>query len=464
MTRLARLLALGIVLAAGWVAGACGREVETAQEHAGDHVRQTVVWLGREGLDAAEADVLGRAGVDRVALRVGEVDLAGDVPVVKLYPEIPVTGDLPVSIVVRVGLLQPGLDPDAAIPVWGVLRDSLGAGRRPSEIILDIPAAEEGFDAFVANLADVSGVPVVPLITTDQLADSRVLAVVEAVQRCSLLAHGAIGLERRGAAVSNLPLTDQLAPLRATGVRPRIAFVLRPEIRPDIRVWGQDLDPLTDPEVANVSTSSELDRSFTFRRAIAWSGRQWRTGQSVALRWMDIQRLDAGLHEASTVLLPEVIGWDLVTLPPPGDALGLNREALLRYLEGEGPDFEPQLSVERRGRSLRVTLANPSPFGSAVSVYGSWVQVSLEGSALVANDRGTFDRIVLGTVGRQDGGRWRRLSGGGMASAVRFYETYVAPEERITSGVVRLPSSRSRPAVSWGVLLSTGRQLGGTVR
>ncbi len=462
-TRIGEICRLGTILAVGYAAAACGGPTDTAPKPRLDHVRETVVWLGKEGLDAAEADLLAKAGVDRVALRVGEVDLAGDVPVVKLYPEVPVGGELPVSIVVRVGLLRPKLDPNAAVPVWGVLRDSLGADRRPSGIILDITTVKEGFADFVANLARVSRVPVVPLITPTQLADPQVLAVVKAAGRCSLLACGAIGLEHRGATVPNLALAEQLVPLRGMRVRPRIALVLRPEIRPPLRGWGRDLDPLTNPLVADVSTQSELDRSFTFRKAVTWSGRTWRAGESVAVRWMDVSRLDAGLHEASTVLLPEIVGWDLVTLPPPGGALGISREALLRYLQGEGPAFEPKLSVQRRGRSLRVTLTNPSPFGSAVSVYGSWVQVTLERGVLVASDRGGFDRIILGTLRNEASGEWQRLSGGGAADAVRFYETYLAPEESVTSGVVRLPSSRSRVTVSCRILLRTGRELSRTV-
>ncbi|HHQ49259.1 MAG TPA: hypothetical protein ENK19_10320 [Acidobacteria bacterium] len=387
------------------------------------------------------------------------MDLVGQVPVVKLYPEVSVGGNLPVSIVVRVTSLRPKLDPNAAIPVWGVLRDSLGPQRRPAGIILDLPVVKEGFDGFVANLAKVSRVPVIPLLTSDQLAVPQVRAVVRAAGTCSILAYGAIGLERRGARPSDHALRDQLAPLRGTGVRPRIAFVLRPEIRPPLRRWGEDLDPLTDPGVADISVHSELDRSFVFRRALTWSGHRWEPGQTVALRWMDVARLDAGLHEASTVLLPEVIGWDLVTLPPPGDALGISREALLRYLRGEGPGFEPQVRVERRGRTLRVTLSNPSPFASAVSTYGSWVEVSLNGGALVANDRGGFDRIVIGNV--REGGEWRRLVGAGMANAVRFYETYVAPEESLTTGIVRLPSRQSHATVRWTILLSTGQELSG---
>jgi len=425
-------------------------------------VRETVVWVGKGGVGAAETDLLSKAGVDRLALRVGELDLAGQVPVVKLYPEVPIGGGLPVSIVVRLTSLRPALDPDAAIPVWGVLRDSLGPGRRPAEIILDLPAVEEGFQGFVANLGRVSRVPVVPLITWDQLQNPRIRAVLEASGRCSVLAYGAIGQERRGASPSDHALSDQLAPLVGTGILTRIAFVLRPEIKPPLRTWGENLEPLTDSMVADISVHSELDRSFVFRLPMTWSGRRWAAGQSVAVRWMDVPRLDAGLHEASTVLLPEVAGWDLVTLPPPGDALGITREALLRYFRGEGPAFRPRLSVQRHGRNLRVQLSNPSPFASAVSAYGSWVQVSLEGGGLVASDRGGFDRVVLGTL-RSNGGQWRRLVGGGVADAVRFYETFLSPEETIRTGNVRLPSRRSHVTIRWTILLSTGRELTGTL-
>lgn len=420
------------------------------------------MWLGREGLDAVEADLLAKAGVDELALRVGEVDLAGNVPVVKLYPEASVGGELPVAIVVRLTSLRPKLDPNAAIPVWGVLQDSLGEARHPAGIVLDLPLVNESLAAFVANLAQVARVPVVPLVTSKQLRDPQVLRVIAAAGHCSVLAYGAVGRERSRAELSNLSLADQLAPLAATLVRPRIAFVLRPRTQPPLLRWTKDLDSLTDPMVAKMSTQSPLDRSFTFRRAVTWSGRPWKDGDTVALRWMDVSRLDAGLHEAETVAMPEVVGWDLVTLPPQGDAVGISREALLRYLRGEGPGFEPKVEVGRRGRTLRVTLSNPSPFGSAVSAYGSWVQVAVERGALVATDRGGFDRIMLGTLRSERSGQWQRLDGGA-ADAVRFYETYLAPEERVVTGTIRLPSSRSHLHVSWRILLSTGRELEGTV-
>jgi hypothetical protein len=208
-----------------------------------------------------------------------------------------------------------------------------------------------------------------------------------------------------------------------------------------------------------MSTTSTLDRTFTFERSASWSGRDWQKGESVAVRWVDAARLNAALTEMHRLVLPEVAGWDLVALPPEDRFLGLGRESLLRYLEGQGPAPEVEVDVERDGQILRVVLDNPGPFVTAVTNHGNWVQVAVDESWIRARDRGSFDGLRLGNVQGDDWreGNFDRFNG------VRFTEVYLGPGEHIMSGWVRLPSSRSKVTVSWNLTLSDGSAVTGEV-
>ena len=177
----------------------------------------------------------------------------------------------------------------------------------------------------------------------------------------------------------------------------------------------------------------------------------------MAVRWVDAARLNAALTEMHRLLLPEVAGWDLVTLPPEDQSLGLGRETLLRYLEGEGPAPVVEVDVQRDGRSVCVSVTNSGPFVTAVSNYGNWVQVSLDEGWIQARDRGSFDGLRLGNARGSDWseGDLDRFNG------VRFTEVYLGPDEKVTSGAVRLPSSRSKITVSWHLTLSDGSAVTG---
>jgi len=118
-----------------------------------------------------------------------------------------------------------------------------------------------------------------------------------------------------------------------------------------------------------------------------------------------------------------------------------------------------RVQATRSGRRVRVTLQNPTPFCSAVSSFGTWVEVAVARGILSATERGTFDRVLLGS---RKSGKWRPLSSSG-ADAVRFFDSYVAPGEEARSEWVRLPSNRARFTVRWRVLLSTGEALSGTL-
>ena len=419
--------------------------------------RRTVVWLGEEGLDAATAERMRLAGVDEVVVRRGSMNLGGRAPVLRFNTMQPVEGAIPVGIALEVQGVREDLDRAAAEAVWRAISAELD-GSVPAELILDVPRLEESFGDFVTSLIEISGVSVVPLLSFDQLQDGHGLRAAKAARVCVVPAFGTDGADLRGVReLDPLPLRKKLEPLGESGVRVRLAVIVTPRAEPELESAGDDLDPLTT--AATVSTTSTLDRSFTFERAASWSGRSWKTGEGVALRWVDAARLHAALQEMHRLVLPEVAGWDLVALPPEGRALGLGRETLLRYLEGEGPAPEVGVDVERDGQILRVVLANPGPFVTAVTNHGNWVQVSVNESWIRARDQGSFDGLRRGNV---QGGTWREGDSESL-NGVRFTEIYLGPGERVASGWVRLPSSRSKVTVQWNLTLSDGSAVTGQV-
>ena len=417
--------------------------------------RRLVVWLGDEGLDAETAEKMRVAGVDEVVVRRGSLNLAGQAPVLRFKAMPPVEGAIPVGMALEVQGARAGLGRAAAEAVWRAIDAEL-EGSVPAEVILDLPQLTEGFDEFVVALTEVSGVQVVPLLSFDQLQHEDGQRTAEAARICVVPAFGTDGADLRGVReLDPLPLWKKLEPLVGSGMRVRLAVVVTPRTEPPVEGPGEDLDPLSG--VASVSTTSILDRSFTFEKAASWSGRSWKPGESVAVRWVDAARLHAALTEMHRLVLPEVAGWDLVALPPEERSLGLGRETLLRYLEGEGPAPEVEVEAKRDGRTVRVSIANPGPFVTAVTNYGNWVQVTVDEGWLQARDRGSFDGLRLGEAQGDD---WRegdldRFNG------VRFTEIYLGPGERITSGSVRLPSSRSSVTVRWHLTLSDGSVVAG---
>lgn len=417
--------------------------------------RRTVVWLGDEGLDAATAERMRLAGVDEVVVRRGSMNLGGRAPVLRFNTMPPVEGAIPVGIALEVQGAHEDLDRAAAEAVWRAISAELD-GSVPAELILDVPRLSEGFGEFVTDLTEISGVSVVPLLSFDQLQDGPGLRAAESARICVVPAFGTDGADLRGVReLDPLPLRKKLEALGATGVRVRLAMVVTPRAEPAIEGPGDDLDPLT--AAATVSTTSTLDRTFTFERAATWSGRNWTPGESVALRWVDAARLHAALQEMHRLVLPEVAGWDLVVLPPEGRALGFGRETLLRYLEGEGPGPEVDVEVERDGQILRVLLTNSGRFVTAVTNHGNWVQVSVGEGWVRARDQGSFDGLRRGKV---QGDSWRE-GGSDQLNGVRFTEIYLGPEERVASGWVRLPSSRSTVTIQWHLTLSDGSAVTG---
>ena len=379
------------------VAVSCGGDAPAFREVA-PAPRRLVVWLENGGLDADTSVLLQAAGVDEIVLRRGSLDLAGQAPLLRIEPVGLVVGSIPVGIALEVGRGRPGLDRVVVGVVWWGIEVEFGTSI-PAELILDLPQLAEGLGDFIVHLSQASGLAVVPLLGFEQLRSDLGIEVAKAARGCIVPAFGTDNSDLRGIGeLDPLPLEQKLSPLAGSGVRVRVAIVLRSRTEPPLAASGEDFDPLTEERTTIVSTETTLDRKFVFEKPIVWSGRSWDAGDAVAVRWMDAARLHAALGEIHRVAVPDIVGWDLVPLPAENARLGLSREALLRYLGGEGPGPDIQVEVDRSGRSVRVKLSNPSPFGTAVSNHGNWVQVSVDEGWLVADASGSFDRMVSGIV------------------------------------------------------------------
>lgn len=422
--------------------------------------RRTVMWLTQEGIDAATAAELAAAGVDQLVVRRGEILLSGGAPVVQLLPPPPVEGPIPTAVALDFPRPVSRENEDAADAVWAALEGDFG-DRLPAEIILDFPELGEGTSGFVSRLEQLSGLAVIPVLRVSQIETELGRAVAHEAHHCIVPLFGNQGDDLRGLDdLDTQPLSVRLAPLKDLGVRVRVGVSLRPRTEPAVGGWAEDVNILTTDSAAEIKRTSTLDRSFLTKRPLTWGGRSFSAGQTISVAWVDTARLGFYLSESHRMILPELDGWDLVSLPPVGPNLGLDREELIRYLGGEGPAPKIDVRLERSGRNLTVRLVNTSVFRSAITGFGNWVQVELASGALVATSRGDFDRITLGTMDR---GEWRPNPSGG-PDAVRFSETYIAPGEEIKSGSIRLPSSRSDVVVRWQVQLSDGGAVTGVVR
>jgi hypothetical protein len=452
-----RFAAAVVVFALALAAGCGGSSGRVATLDLEPRPRRCVVWLEQDGVDEITAAELARVGVDALIVPRGVLDLAGETPVLGLTPPPTISGGLPVGMMLSVKGTRQGPGDDLAEAVWR----SITAQERetmPAEIVLDLPNLPEGTSDFIAGLVAAANVPIVPLLSVDQLRSDEARRVARAAGRCVVPAFGTGHELLRGVGEGDpLPLVRKLEPLADLGVGVRIAVGLRPVVEPATDHWGDDLNPLTEPENAEISTSSPLDRTFVLRRRVEWSGASWSPTDTVAIRWWDASRLHGGLAEIDRLVLPDVVGWDLVPLPPLGRRLGIGQEGLLRYLGGEGPEPDLKVEVERSGRSVGISVANTSPFASAVSGVGNWFEVSVTQGSLMVNDRGGFDSVELGS---RRGGRWQSRSHG-THDAVRFGENYVAPFEEIETVRMRLSVSRARVTVRWHLVLSSGQEVTG---
>jgi hypothetical protein len=406
--------------------------------------------------DEATLQQLAAVGVDGLVVPRGSVSLGAQLPVVRLQ-EPPVLPAEAAGVLLSVRAPDGELAAGGAEGMWHALARDLE--QRPAELLLDLPELPVGLAEFLARLREVSDVPVVPVVTAEQLRDPAAVAAVEAAGACVVLAFGNLEPWRPGARALQRPLRDQLAPLQPSGVRPRIGISLTPLSDPALASWPASFDPLTPAEVAETSTAAVFDRVFTLRTGLEWAGRRWQRGDRIALGWLDVPRLDAALESVAHLGLPDPGGWDLMPLPP-ANAAGISREALIAYLGGEGPELDLEVDVSASRSTVRVEAVNRTPFPSAVSSYSNFVQVWIEDGLLVANDRGSFDRVMLG---RFENGEFESSTGGSF-NAVRFIEHLVAPNEALSSGSVRRATRSGTVRVSWQIVLSTGDVVGETVQ
>jgi|AMFO01.1.fsa_nt_gi hypothetical protein len=440
---------------AALVSWGCSRRPATATAKPVE--RRFTLWLMPRPAEIPEPSALAAAGTDEVVLDAGQVDMGTGVPVLRLAtPPAPPAG-VPFGVFLKLRQMPAKGVARLARPVWSALKEGWPAVAKAREILADMAVMPDGSARFLGALAEVSGIPVVPVVTAAQLSEERVQEAVTAAGRCVVLVAGNLAVVRPGVVPSTLPMADQLSPLAGTGVRPRVAIVIVPRARPALDGWPADPEPLTHPRVARLGTSDSFDWRFVLRRSLTWSGRAWKRGDTIEASWMDAVGLDRELAEASALTMPPVGGWDVVGVPPRTSAAGMSLDALLAYFRGEGPVPGIGVHVERSGSRLRVRLENPTPFCSAVSSYGTWVEISVGRGVVAGPARGGFDRVLVGSV---RSGTWRPVTTG-RADAVRFTDTYVAPGETVRSGWVRLPSRRSRVRVRWRVLLSSGAALTG---
>ncbi len=447
-----RIFLLGMVLL---MTVACGGRTFSGGGSPVPRPRKTVVWVaGDVGEDLAVR--LQRAGVSLIVVRSGSIDIRGGTPLVTgaVIPRI--SGEIPVSAAFRMESGSVPLTEAGAEALWRGLASLVG--ETTAEIILDLPRLSPGISEFVRRLEQVSGLPVVPILTVEQIRSDIGLDLARTVRTVIVPLYGPGGVGLRGVGEgAGEAVGKRLESLVGTGVGVRAGIVLTPRTEPKLPQWGEDLNVICEGGTVEISTTSQLDRAFIFQKATAWSGLQWKIGDRLEVGWMDAVKLNMAMNESAALVLPDIVGWDLVTLPPAGGSLGIDRGALIAYLEGRGPEPSLDLSVQRRGRSIRVTLENEGPFVSAVSGHGNWVEVSLESGYLVADDSGSFDRIELGN---RVGDRWKPGVDSGI-TGVRFIENLIGADERLTTGWIRLPSSRSRVITRWSVILSDGTVLTG---
>jgi len=420
--------------------------------------RTLAVWAGPSGIDQVTATELARVGVDEIVVRRGTVELAGGVPVVRTETVPPVADEIPQAAAFQLLLPKEEVKAKTATILWTALSRELASGPSPVELLIELPVLPDGTAGLVERLAALSGLPIVPVLSVGQLGE-RAAAVARAAGAVTVMAYGQTDRWRSGTEPVAGLLRKALAPLAPAGVPVRTGIVIVPRTDPALDRWGEELGPLTEPENAEIGDAPGFDRVFTLRRALQWSGREWKPGQRIAVSWTDAARLDAAIAEASRTAVPTCGGWDIVWLPPPtGESLGIGVDALVAYLDGRGPGPSPSVRAERRGGVVHIIVENPSLFPSAVSRFGNWFELDGEGAALVAEDRGAFDGVIPGT---RRGGRFQRVTGG-VADAIRFTENELSPGETVRSGRVRLTNRRTPLTLRWQIQLSDGRTLTGT--
>lgn len=414
--------------------------------------RTLALWV-RSDFKRDDAERLRNVGFNQIVVYRGMIDISVGAPVLRL-----VTGpDLGPGFIQTpvLGLKMGGRQPKAqdAELVWGALKGAWGSNS--AGIILDIREAPEGLGNFCKKLKEVSGVPVVPLLSLDQLSQKEARRVAIEAGEIVLPLYGSAGPGFRSSPRRRtLSLRKALEPIAASKVRVRVGIGLEPLMDPEFNSWGGDPDLLING-LAELVEPKHLDRAFVFRDVCSWGGRKWARGDRLEARWMDASRLARAFRESDRLILPEVSGWDLFGFPPQGKVMGLSRQALLAFMVGRGPNPEISVVPERRGKSMIIRVINQSPFASAVSRQGHWLEVSIPKGSLVVRSRGSFDAVVLGS---RRSGKWTPGMSDGV-DAVRFFEDYIGPGEELKTGTILLPSTHTQVQTDLRFLLSDGHEI-----
>jgi len=414
--------------------------------------RRLALWV-RSDFSRDDAERVKNIGFDEIVFYRGVIDMSAGAPVLQLVAGKEFDVGIAQAPVLGLKVGRAPLGAKEAAVLWKALKGALG--ETPPEIILDIRSVPENLGDFIQAIGEVSGIQVVPLLDLEQISHPEAIEVAAAAGECVIPLYGVAGPGFRPSQLKTALAPDKaLKPLASRGIRLRVGIGLEPEMNPKLKSWGGDPDLLTG-ELAEFTKATSLDRAFAFRKDCSWGGRKWRKGEKLEARWMDASRLAMAFRETQRLVLPEVSGWDLYGFPPEGKIMGLNREALFSFMVGRGP--EPEISVEkhRRGRSLKIRVVNQSPFASAMSRQGHWLEVSIPKGSLVVRDAGSFDGVVLGSL---RSGTWKPGISD-RVDALRFYEDYFGAGEQVETGTILLPSSATKVSVHLRMLLSDGQVL-----
>lgn len=209
---------------------------------------------------------------------------------------------------------------------------------------------------------------------------------------------------------------------------------------------GLSLESLTRPNVASFRAGARGD-AFVMQRPVVWGGLSLAVGQTV-----EVQALDASQYHRSLGLILRtaragLLGWDSAGLPAPHPTIGMSREGFLAYFHGAPPRARPEVDLETTAAGIRVTVRNPTPFGSAVATTGNYVELRLAGGEIRDVQTGDFSGVEYG---RFESGTWRATVAR-EATSVRFFMTMLAPGGQVSGGTVLFFTPPRAVDVRWGL-------------
>jgi hypothetical protein len=406
--------------------------------------RHKAVWLPADGLDSNWLAAMVYAGIDRLVIaETRSFDLE------------PLRLALPPEIELYAAVVDRG---SGAAAMASSARATVGG--QPAGVIVDHAGDGRGLAALVDDLKSELGVPIRLLVHPDQLQFQAVLDAAVRSAGVIVLIEGNLDAARSGAMPPSEPPWRTLEPLMDTGIPVAGAWVLDPTVNLDLGVWGDDPDSLLQEGRAVLLTSAETGFGFKLTDPVLWSGIQIEAGQILHLEWLDASALDRSIADFEHLPRLLIDGFHFLHLPPPAPALGLSRQGLLGYLNGEQPRPRLQLELNRRGNSLQIIARNPSVFNSAPSSYDNFVEIRAVGGNVDFRGEGSFDAVTFGST-KADGSLDTSPHGG--IDTVRFVERYLSPGEEISTTMVRFSPANAKLVIRWQLILGNGELVGGSV-